>query len=199
MKKLLLIAFALWGFSAQAQVFEKGQSSYYFGGAFNEELADQYYFLRRQTPSQALHLKYEYGLSSRIGFGISATYFGFSVYPYQFLDSLEIYWRYFPLFEYSQKQTSHFYSVIPKIQFHSKKNKWVNTYVGFGVGIRGEHTTQFKNDADKRIFSDIWLAAEFNLGMRAKITDQFQAYAEMGFGPSALSAGVVYQIRKPKE
>ena len=121
MKKLLLIAFALWGFSAQAQVFEKGQSSYYFGGAFNEELADQYYFLRRQTPSQALHLKYEYGLSSRIGFGISATYFGFSVYPYQFLDSLEIYWRYFPLFEYSQKQTSHFYSVIPKIQFHSKK------------------------------------------------------------------------------
>ena len=199
MKKILLLAFALWGWSAHAQVFEKGQSSYYVGGAFNQELVDQYFLFNNKTPLQAFHFKYEYGLSSRIGLGISATYFGFTTYPIQILDSFELNWRYGPFVEYAQKYSANHYSVIPKIQLHSKKNKWVNTYVGFGVGIRGEYITQFKTDAEKRIFSDIWLAAEFNLGMRAKITDQFQAYAEMGFGPSALSAGVVYQIRKPKE
>jgi hypothetical protein len=199
MKKILLLAFALWGWSAHAQVFEKGQSSYYFGGAFNQELADQYFLFKNKTPLQALHVKYEYGLSSRIGFGLSATYFGFTVYPAQILDSFQLNWRYYKFSEYSQKHTAYHYSFIPKIQFHSKKNKWVNTYVGFGLGIRGEYITRFKNDAEKRIFLDNWLAAEFNLGMRAKISDQFQAYAEMGLGPSALSAGVVYQIRKPKE
>ncbi|MEY4853068.1 MAG: hypothetical protein RLY64_607 [Bacteroidota bacterium] len=200
MKKILILAFALWGWSAHAQVFQKGQASYYFGGIYNIVVNDAYHELfNKKTPTQALHFKYEKGITSRIGLAVSATYYGYTVYPAQILDSFRIFRLYGPFVEYAQKYSANHYSVIPKIQLHSKKNKWVNTYVGFGVGIRGEHITQFKTDADKRLFSDIWLAAEFNLGMRAKITDQFQAYAEMGFGPSALSAGVVYQIRKPKE
>lgn len=194
MKKILLLAFALWGWSANAQVFQKGQTVVYAGTAFNESLSDDYWtFLNFRLPP-AIHLKVEKGITDRFSFSLSSTHFFYQVQPNLGMDSIDFTYSFWKPYEYSNRFQKYAYSFVPKIQYHSRFNKRINGYVGFGLGVRGYKVSFFKSPIERIDDQDHWLAAEFNLGLRVKISSQWQGYAEMGFGPSALCAGLVYRI-----
>ena len=194
MKKILILAFALWGWSAHAQVFQKGQSVVHGGVVYNAELNNLYFDYENQPRPPAFHLKYEYALTSKIGLGLSSTHFFFTGQPLLTMDSFDFTWKYYVPSAYSNRYQTYQFSVVPKIQYHSRFNKNVNGYVGFGMGIRGTLETFFKNDVERISRQYLRLTAELNAGLRAKLNEEFQMYAEIGFGPAAFSAGLVYCI-----
>ena len=194
MKKILLLAFALWGWGASAQVYQKGQTVVYLGTAINESLSYDYWTFRDFRLPPAFHLKVEQGITNRFSFSLSSTHFFYQVQPNLMMDTMEFFFRVGRPYEYSNRFQKYAYSVVPKIQYHSRFNKRINGYVGFGLGVRGYKASFFKSPVERIDDQDHWLTAEFNLGLRVKMSSQWQAYADAGFGPTALSAGLVYCI-----
>jgi hypothetical protein len=180
------------------KVFQKGHSYFHFGVDINGLYLDKQYSLSGiQSFPLAYHWKYEYALTNRIGLAFSSMQFVVQTEPKLYMDSLDLAWKFWGIpNSFLNRYRNYQFSYVPKIQFHSRRGKWLDSYVGFGVGIRGDFETFFNSDINVKKQRGAWFCAELNAGLRARFSDQWLAYAEMGFGPSALTAGLVYHFHR---
>jgi hypothetical protein len=180
------------------KVFQKGHSYFHFGVDYNAIMVNQYYSLPGiQNFPPAYHFKYEYALTNRIGLALSSMQFVLQTEPKLYMDTFRLQGRFWPISNsFLNRYRNYQFSYVPKFQWHSRRGKWLDSYVGFGMGIRGDFETFFNSDINNKKLRGAWFCAELNAGLRAKLSDQWLLYAEMGFGPSALTAGMVYHFHR---
>lgn len=192
MKKIIFLFFALGFYSSSAQVFRKNQSLVQFGVCFNSSWYDYYEYLQKLSLPPTFTFKYEFGLSNQLGITLSSTYFGFSRYPNLYMSATEFENKFPVSYDYSNQFRYANFSFVPKIQYHHSFRNILDGYVGFGVGLRTAYDEYMKTNVDRITYRQSWLTTELNLGLRLKLNEQLQTVAELGFGPSALSFGLVY-------
>lgn len=194
MKKILIVLlfFGIW--KSEAQIYQKKQSVVQLGLAVNSIWYYNQDYLSNFSIPPLFALKYEYAISEHWGIGISSTYCGFTRKPGLVMIPRDFENKFPVSYEYSNKYQSSSGSFVPKVQYHQTLGNVLDGYVGVGLGLRWSYDEFSKNNVEKIVYKDLWTTMELNLGLRVKISRHCQAFGEIGFGPSAFSAGLLYRI-----
>lgn len=137
-----------------------------------------------------LYLKYEYGVSDRIGLGINLAYatneWG---YRYETTDGQgnTVFYR-----ESTKRDT---YSVLARLNFHFGNSERFDPYFGFGLGYRDANWRMTSSDpsggSGVELKGLMPLGFEFTLGARYFFANNIGAYAEVGGAKSVIQGGLV--------
>lgn len=137
-----------------------------------------------------LYLKYEYGVTDRIGLGISFAYATNEwSYRYESTDGQgnTVYYN-----ESTERDT---YSVLARFNYHFGNSERFDPYFGFGLGYRDanwkSNTTGPDGGSGVDLKSLMPFGFEFTLGARYFFTDNIGLYAEVGGAKSVLQGGLV--------
>lgn len=189
MKKLILAAaIGFMSLGSQAQSFQKndlilsgglGQSIFSTVDLSKYENIPSF----RSTFLQPITLKAEYAITDEIGLGFSTVYSAASA---RWTDSL------FYSYDFSFNKLS----ITPRLNIHFLRKKVVDMYIGGGIGYK---TGGYRFKSTDPAFSPssslgvIPISLEASLGIRAYITPDLGAFAELGAGHGYLQFGVVYK------
>lgn len=135
-----------------------------------------------------MHLKYEYGVSDKIGMGLSVNLVTSKVSwmePGYYNDSIS--------YEHRIKSTA--YSILARMNIHFATQAKIDPYWGFGLGYSGRkwtYSTDDPNDLNAVSLKNlIPLGFESTIGCRFYFTDNIGAYLEAGFSKSIVQGGLV--------
>ena len=136
-----------------------------------------------------LHFRGEYGLSDKIGLGLSINYVSFAA---SWIDNTTIGVN-GNIIPYSYKVTVTSLSALARMNIHFATSEKLDPFWGIGVGYRtgGYHFTS--NDPDvsaQKIGNIIPVGFETTIGLRYYFTDNIGAYVEMGLAKSLIQAGL---------
>lgn len=138
-----------------------------------------------------MHVKYEYGVSDKIGIGASVNIVNFKVawtdIPYSSLDSTA---------NYEHRVKSSAYSILARMNIHFATQAKIDPYWGFGLGYSGRKYTYETDDPNYpednfSLTNLIPLGFETTIGCRFYFTDNIGAYIETGFSKSIIQGGLV--------
>ena len=131
-----------------------------------------------------LHAKFEYGVSEKIGLGLSFNMVNFGAsWREEFLG--------FETYTYNVDVTG--WSVLARMNLHFATGDKIDPYWGFGLGYRST-TWTFTSDDPLFIntsFPTFPFGFETTIGMRYYFIPNIGIYAEAGIAKSLIQAGVV--------
>jgi hypothetical protein len=188
MKKLFLVAsLGLLGLASSGQSFQKNDLIL-SGGLGRSILSTPNWDNYENIPGfstnlfQPITLKAEFALSNEIGLGLSTVYSAASA---RWQDQ-----------GYSYESSYNKLSITPRLNIHFLRKKVLDMYIGGGLGYKtGEYQFKSTDPAFSPVSSIgvIHISLEASLGMRAYITPDLGAFAELGVGHGYLQFGVVYK------
>jgi opacity protein-like surface antigen len=138
-----------------------------------------------------MHIKYEYGVSDKIGLGLSVNIVTFKVAwtetPWSSADSTA---------SYEHRIKSSAYSALARMNLHFATQAKIDPYWGFGLGYSGRKYTYETDDPNYpddtfSLTNLIPLGFESTIGCRFYFTDNIGAYIEAGFSKSIVQGGLV--------
>lgn len=134
-----------------------------------------------------MSMKYEYGLSSKIGLGLSAVYSTMGASKTTISNTGEKY-----IYNYNLTKLT----VTPRFNFHFGKYKKFDPYLGLGIGYKYSKLTRQSNDPSyltqtKFIFP---MSLEAVVGLRYFLSDNFGLFGEAGISHGALNGGLVVRF-----
>lgn len=182
---------------SQAQAFDMGNKVFSVGYGFpnlNKSLFKSYedYADFKVTGYGPLHLKFEYGISERVGIGLSINHVSSAVsYKDSSLNSMGNMQTY----DYKMKWNSTKFNA--RVNYHFSNSDVFDAYVGvgFGYGFSGAKWTTNDPDADNLSFKSVLpIGFETTLGGRYYFSDQLGAYAEVGLAKSVVQFGLVLKL-----
>lgn len=139
-----------------------------------------------------LHAKFEYGITEKIGIGLSVNHVNFSgEWTEASLDGNG------NSVNYNYKFSRNATAANLRVNWHFSNSDVVDAYWGFGIGYnRGvsKWTTNEPNFDDGSIGDLIPLGFETTLGIRAMFTDNIGVYGEVGLAKSLIQGGLVVKI-----
>ncbi len=143
------------------------------------------------------HLKYEYGVTDKIGLGLSIRYLTYKVQwsdegTVTTYDTLGNPTGTTPV-TYTSGYKGSSLGIMARMNFHFATGDKFDPYWGFGIGYGSYNFDYFTDDPDGGELSfkfPIPLAFESTVGCRYFFTDNIGAYAELGWGGSYLQAGL---------
>jgi len=178
----------------QAQSFEEGQSSIQVGYGFGNfiqavfnayEIYDDYSF-KATGPA---FLKYEYGVTDKIGLGLNVAYASAKV---SYRDNSFLVGNGNDPYEQSIKWNT--MSFLARMNFHFANSEKFDPYAGFGMGFRTASWSYEDNDPDydndvstSNLFP---FGFEMTIGARYYISDNFGIYAETGLAKAVIQLGL---------
>lgn len=135
-----------------------------------------------------MHIKYEYGVSDKIGIGVSVNIVTFKVAwtedAYGPNDTKR----------YEHRIKSSAYSILARLNTHFATQEKIDPYWGFGIGYSGRKYANSSDDpnytADITFKNLIPIGFESTLGCRFFFTDIIGAYIEVGFSKSIVQGGL---------
>lgn len=197
MKKKIIVA-ALIAMSAlgiqnvKAQAFEQGKSyvsvGYGFGNltrALVKAVADNSQGTLKMTAFGPAYVKYEYGVSDKIGLGVNVAYIGVKATE-TYDDGLGT--------MYTDKVSFNSLSVLGRVNFHFATGDHVDPYFGIGAGYKTGGWAFSSTNPGYDIPTNLkggGLGFETTLGIRFLFTDNIGAFAEIGIAKSVLQVGLV--------
>jgi opacity protein-like surface antigen len=136
-----------------------------------------------------MHVKYEYGVSDKIGMGVSVNIVSSKVSwiesGYGSNDSLS----------YEHRIKSNAYSILARMNIHFATQAKIDPYWGFGLGYSGRKYTYSSDDPNDlqviALKNLIPIGFESTVGCRFYFTDNIGAYIEAGFSKSIVQGGLV--------
>ncbi|MBC8045336.1 MAG: outer membrane beta-barrel protein [Fimbriimonadaceae bacterium] len=175
----------LGSFSTRAQAFEEGNSTisvgYGFpnlvGAIFNAYETYEQYDAKSLGP---IFGKYEYAVSDNIGVGLNIGYSQTTV--------TYVLGTYNEEFKYSSL------GILARINWHFGDSDNFDPYAGFGLGYRTGNYTFTSDDPNAQevtLDTPIPFGMEITVGSRYFFTDNFGAYAELGFAKAPFQIGLV--------
>ncbi|MBX2978350.1 MAG: outer membrane beta-barrel protein [Flavobacteriales bacterium] len=186
---------ALSASSAQAQAFQEGGHTVSVGhgavtflGNLNRTF-DLYTDLNYKGLGP-LYLKYEYGVTDRIGLGVNIAYATNEwSYRYQGTDENG------NAAQYTESTERNTYSVLARFNYHFGNSDRFDPYFGFGMGYRDANWKFNSSDPNGgsgvEVKSLMPFGFEFTLGARYFFTDNIGLYAEVGGAKSVFQGGLV--------
>lgn len=144
-----------------------------------------------------MHLKYEYGLSDKVGIGLSLNYVSFSAtwtesYTESQYDSNGNYIGEQTV-TYDYKTAVSSISALVRMNVHFATTDKLDPYWGIGVGYRTYSWKFTSTDpywVDSGLKSAIPVGFESTVGMRYYFTDNIGAYLEFGAAKSLMQGGI---------
>lgn len=194
-KSTLAIVVALCSiFAANAQSFNQGKSvvslGYGFGNftqAVFKVYKDELNFTYKGFGP--MHLKYEYGVSPKMGIGVSMNYNSANV---SYTDTNEIVPSSGQFLKTNIKYNS--YSILARINYHFGTSAKVDPYMGFGVGYRNASYKYSDNDpqadANFSLSNPLKFGFEATIGCRFYFTPNIGMYVETGVAKSLFQFGL---------
>jgi opacity protein-like surface antigen len=135
-----------------------------------------------------IHAKFDYGLNDNIGLGASIR---FSNAKVQWTDT------YSDTVTYTSGFKGSVFAVLFRFNYHFATGDKIDPYVGAGLGYVGRTFSYFSDDPnsiDLSISNPIPIGMESTIGIRFLFTDNFGAYAEVGWGGSVAQAGIALKF-----
>lgn len=150
------------------------------------------------TGSGPFHLKYEYGVSDKVGLGLSLSYvsFGFEEKT-EYTDYDE---NFNPVaVSYTDKYSVNNIAILARFNYHLGRSKTFDPYFGGGLGVNLFSTKFTTNDPNNTIGEAAYkipgfLAFESVFGVRYYFSDNIGMYAEVGFAKSLAQAGINFKF-----
>lgn len=193
---LTLFIFSSSFFSTKAQAFEQGKSYVSIGAGYSivkpgfilNKFLKHVPFYNDKTIGP-FTLKYEYGISEKIGIGFSVGY-----------SNSNVNWEIDTTI--SEKKITNYYKYkVEKFTAKARFNYhfWVNhekidPYIGAGIGYRGINRDPESSDTTFDGFNIktlIPIAFEASFGTRYIFSKHFGAFAEIGIGHGFIQAGLI--------
>jgi opacity protein-like surface antigen len=188
MKRIITIALlSIFTFSANAQFFEKDinyvNAGYGLGIGYGRLLnAYQAYEGYKFSGFGPVAISYERGITDNIGLGVSI---GYSSYGGRWLQTG---------YDYKYRWTT--LSIMARGAYHfNVRNRQFDPYAGVGIGFlkysyKWESNEPGFNEAAYNVDFGTPLAYQIFVGARYMFSDNFGAYAELGYGISVANAGI---------
>ena len=195
LKLKLFVTFTVLAISnnSNAQAFEEGVSMASLGFGFPNLSATwmKTYSIMdadiQQSSFGPLHLKFEYGLTDKLGIGASFSFTSASI--------TEEVW------DYTEKISFNSFKALIRLNYHYLDHDKVDFYTGIGMGYNRNNfkfeTTNPSLDIDEEVailnqlYNVIPLGFESTIGLRYLFTDNIGAYMELGWSKSLMQFGVV--------
>jgi len=137
-----------------------------------------------------LYLKYEYGVTDRIGLGVNIAY-ATNEWDYRYQSTDENGNTVF----YNESTERDTYSVLARFNYHFGNSDRFDPYFGFGVGYRDANWKFNSSGPDGgsgvELKSLMPFGFEFTLGARYFFTNNIGLYAEVGGAKSVMQGGLV--------
>jgi hypothetical protein len=135
-----------------------------------------------------LHVKVEYGISDKIGIGLSINHVSTN-FDAQYLDDIDNK-NYFANYNYNSTKFN------LRTNFHFSNSDKLDAYWGFGVGYGIGSVGLSTNDPDlEEVDIDAGgLGLESTLGIRYFVTKNIGIYTEVGFAKSIIQFGLNYKL-----
>jgi hypothetical protein len=135
-----------------------------------------------------LHAKVEYGISDKIGIGLSINHVSTNV-DAQYLDDIDNK-NYFANYNYNSTKFN------LRTNFHFSNSDKLDAYWGFGVGygIGSVGVSTNDPDLDEVDIDAGGLGFETTLGLRYFVTKDIGIYTEVGFAKSIIQFGLNYKL-----
>lgn len=136
-----------------------------------------------------IHVKYEYGVSDKIGMGVSVN-----------IVSSKVSWNeaaygYNDTKTYEHRIKSNSYNILARMNLHFATQAKLDPYWGFGLGYSGRKWTYSSDDPNDlqsiALKNLIPLGFETTVGCRFYFTDNIGAYVEAGLSKSIVQGGLV--------
>ena len=180
---LILGAITLMPAITKAQAFEEGKSQISLGyGLVNSTQAFVFAYGELENSSLGpIFLKYEYGVSEKVGFGLNVAYATASAsYDNIFLDELTSldWWG---------------ASFNARVNRHFGSSDKFDPYIGFGMGYKIANWS-YSNDDDNDIKALIPLGFEATFGARYMFTPNIGLFSEVGLAKGIIQAGLNIKI-----
>jgi outer membrane protein W len=149
-----------------------------------------------------LHGKFEYGLSDKIGIGVSFNYVSFSA-SWKHTETNNTYDANGNVTgtttaTYSDKIAVNTMSALLRLNVHFATTDKLDPYWGIGAGYRTRNykyeTNDPTNNSDITLKGAIPFGFETTFGVRYFFTDNIGAYAELGIGKSLLQGGLAVKF-----
>ncbi len=195
MKKIIFMIALTGSFlSLQSQAFEIGKSYVSLGygvGNFTQSLikaavsgTDTKY-----SSFGPAFLKYEYGISDKVGIGVNVAYLSASVSAtdnYTDANNKTIY--------YTDKVQFNTTSILGRVNFHFGENEKIDPYFGFGMGYRNAKWTYSSSDPNAPQNGNIKNLSPFGMeitfGCRFLLMENLGIYTEVGMAKAVAQFGV---------
>lgn len=135
-----------------------------------------------------LHAKFEYGITDKIGIGLSINHVNYSATWVETNSSNQSY-------DYKFARNSTAFNA--RLNFHFGESNVIDPYFGFGLGYK---TTSNKWTTNDPTFENVSLGGLFPLGfettfgIRAYFTPNIGAFAEVGVAKSVIQGGLCFKI-----
>ncbi len=194
MKRMFLIFVAMaTAIGLSAQAFEMGKSYLSLGyglGNLNHKVVEQSIAVRDAKFSSfgALFLKYEYALTKKTGVGLNIAYrreTGSAMETYIDINKNVI--------DYTQNVIYSAWSALARINYHIGEDKFVDPYIGFGLGFRsgiwGYSTSVQGAPSNPKLKKVSPIGVEMTLGCKVLLSDHYGAYSELGFSKGVFQIG----------
>lgn len=148
-----------------------------------------------------MHVKYEYGVTDKIGLGLSIRYLNYKV---QWTDQESI-TTYDSIGDPNGTVTKNYTSgykgsrlgIMAHMNIHFATGDKIDPYWGFGIGYGHSKFDYFTDDPLSENLSltfPIPIAFESTVGCRFYFSDNFGAYLEAGWGASLLQGGIAIKF-----
>lgn len=206
----LMLAFGISTQSAKAQVFEEGVSITTLGYGFPNFSGVwlNVWALDNESASQSsfgpLHLKYEYGITDKLGIGASVNLsttkvtnpYTRTVYNPSKGTSTDV--------DYEEIVRFRSINALIRLNYHFLDHDKVDFYSGLGVGFNKNSFKFESTDPDTDVDSElddlnllvnvIPIGYEATLGLRYLFSDNVGAYIELGWAKSLFQVGLTVKL-----
>lgn len=180
--------------TANAQAFGEGTMVFSVGYGFpnlNKSIFNAYniednFTVKGMGP---LHAKFEYGISEKIGIGLSMNHVSASV-GFDDFDDID-------QKTYNYKLAWNNTKINARLNFHFANTDKLDVYWGFGFGYGfGSYkwTTTDPDFNDNKLEVLIPIGFESTIGARYYVTDNIGIYSEVGFAKSIVQFGLAVRI-----
>jgi len=193
-KKLLIsviVAMAFITTNINAQAFDKGKiivsAGYGFGLGGAVWKTYEGYLNYSFSSLGPIHGKFEYGVSEKIGLGLSINY-----------RSYKVAWAVGTNNEYEAGWKGSSLSALARMNIHFGDSDKLDAYWGFGLGYRSnnfDYYTTYPNDPSVLTWKALVpIGFETTFGIRYYFTDNIGLYAEVGAAKSIAQAGLAVKF-----
>ncbi|MFM9986624.1 MAG: hypothetical protein ACKVOK_15390 [Flavobacteriales bacterium] len=199
-KKIILLLAMVWLTSSQfitAQAFEEGQNNVSIGYGY-EVFSVKKFFTTYEgyddftvTGFGPIVLKYEHGISDKIGFGLNVGYGTAKVsWTDSYLSTDENGNDVTKTYTYDYKFNK--ITAQARLNWHLGDNDKLDPYLGFGIGYKSSKWTLETNDDffDELTFKGLPISMSASVGCRYYFTDNIGIFGEIGMGHGFMQGGL---------
>lgn len=195
MKNLSLILLVLLALNVTGQAFQQGRSYISMGigtgnvlsSVFKEAVKASNRTNLSHRTSGPFYLKYEYGLSDAVGFGLNYAYLKDEISYNQQIDSGVL----------NAKVGRRTQSILFRFNFHLSKSETIDPYIGLGFGYRTASWYYEDNKGGNEFLEQNFnvsryfpLGAELTFGTRIMFSPNIGAYTEIGISKGIIQVGL---------